>query len=364
MFPTRKVASLLIPMLVAALATGCNTSDTISSKQKQTAAKAEATTEGAQATADGTGAAEETAAPEKKELAKVINRPGKVTDKGTYIRVLVDNTPITNFDISRRAAFLKLRRVGGDRKKVAEQEMIDQAIKLSAARRANQVASDAQVDAAFANFAKQNRTNPKTLARELGKLGVGADHFKEFIRTQISWQTIVTRRFQSETQQMSQSQAIRRIRKSGEEKPTLAEYHFQRIVFVVPENKRGTLLKTRRTEANSFRQRFTSCDNTLAAAKQLRDVSVIEHRRMLEVQVPENWKEEIAQTEPGSTTSVKDTANGVEFLAVCTKKFVSDDIAAQASTQSKEFASFNEKGSALSEKYLDELRSRTTIIYR
>ncbi|MEM7067848.1 MAG: peptidylprolyl isomerase [Pseudomonadota bacterium] len=302
---------------------------------------------------------------EQKQLAKVINKPGKVTNRGGYIKILVNKSPITNFDIQNRVNFLKLRRMKGNRTKIAEQELIEQSVKLEEARVRRVLATDDMVDKAFATFAKRNRVGPAQLARELGKLGIGAAHFKEFIRSQISWRRAVQGRFQAETTQASERDIVTKLRKSGSAKPEVTEYNLQQIIFVVPENKRTkSAISLRRKEALAFRQKFSRCEDTVQQAKLLRDVSVVDKKRVMEPELPENWKEDIVNVDGNGTTRVKETSRGIEIMAICDKRVVNDDRAAQITSQSAEFESFNDKGSKLSQDYLEQLMKQSTIIYR
>ena len=308
---------------------------------------------------------EATTSQEPKELAKVVNKPGKVKNRGAFIKILVNKTPITNFDIQRRVKFLQLRRIGGNRSKVAENELIEQVLKLQEAKLRRTVATDEQVNTAFGKFAQQNRAKPAQLSRELGRLGVGAPHFKEFIRTQISWQRTVQGRFQAETRRVSEQQAIKDLRESGGPKPKVAEYTFKQVIFVVPQNKRSaTTLGARKREANAFRQTVGGCDNLLSGIKTLRDVSVLDRRHIMEPELPERWKESIAAAGVNGTTPAQETEKGVEFMVVCNSRVVDDDRAARVTKQSSDFTSFNEKSSAFAKKYLDELRERATIVYQ
>ncbi|MEM7216077.1 MAG: peptidylprolyl isomerase [Pseudomonadota bacterium] len=368
----RSSGILTVGLLALALA-ACNSStsavETKETAQKAAAEKTEKTDQQAEGeTADGqaTLAAEGTAEiAQEEEFAKVINKPGKVKNRGGYIKILVNKNPITNFDIRRRVNFLKLRRARGNHTKLAEKELIEQKIKLAEARSRNVLATDAQVDAAFANFAKGNRASPSQLATELGRLGVGVKHFKEFIRSQISWQRAVQGRFQAETQQVSERDVVTRLRKSGSTKPEVTEYNIQQIIFVIPENKRNNnTLAVRRKEAVAFRQRFTKCEDTIQQAKALRDVSVVDRSRIMEPELPLRWKEDIVNIDGNGTTRVKETERGIEIMAICGKRVVNDDHAAKLTTQSDEFASFNEKGSKLSEDYLAQLVSRSIVVYQ
>jgi len=137
------------------------------------------------------------------------------------------------------------------------------------------------------------------------------------------------------------------------------------VIFVVPQAKRtNALLQARKAEATAFRQRFSSCPETIELAKTLRDVSVLDRRRVMEPELPDRWKDEVPELSKNGTTRPRETDRGIEIMAVCDKRNVNDDRAAQVTTQATEFASFNNKGSELSESYLKDLVSRSTIVYR
>ena len=82
-------------------------------------------------------------------------------------------------------------------------------------------------------------------------------------------------------------------------------------------------------EANRMRGRVSSCDQTLAMAQNLRDVTVRDLGRILELQLPSNWADDIKGLRAGQTTNIKDTERGVEFIVVCRARQVSDDRVAQ-----------------------------------
>lgn len=307
----------------------------------------------------------EIATEEPKEVANVVRRTGGVANRGAFIKVLVNKTPITNGDINRRIKFLKIRRAPGNHNKLAEKEMIEQALKLQEAARVRATANKQQIDEAFANFAKRNRSSPARLSTELGKLGIGAPHFREFIKTQISWQRAVQGRFQARTRQVSEQEALKNLRENGNQKPKVDEFSFKQVVFVVPRNKRSpAALAARKREANAFRQTFSGCGTLLQSIKALKDVSILDRRHIMEPELPAQWQAAIASAGVGKTTPAQETEKGVEFMAVCDKRTVDDDRAAQISQQSDAFSSFGEQSSEFSEEYLKELRERATIVYQ
>ncbi len=350
-------------LMASVLAVGCQTpTSAVDKKAEETKSKQQAVANEAEKQADAA-----TQSPENSALgaAKVVRKQGDIQNRGVYIKILVNKSPITNLDLRRRKKLLELQRVKGNRTKLAESDMIEQALKLQEAKRQRTLASDNEINQAFANFARGNRTNSANMAKQLERFGVGANHFKGFIRGQMSWRRTVQKRFQFETQNLSESEAIKRNRQSGNARPVVNEYGFKQIVFVVPRNKRSKArLNERTAEAKRFRASFTNCNGALSMAKQYKDVSVITRSRVLEPQLPGPWLEGIKSTDANGVTNPLVTDKGVEMLAVCSTKQVSDDRATQVVTQSQEFENFDEKGKELSKKYLDELKANATIIYQ
>ncbi|CAJ1391668.1 unnamed protein product [Effrenium voratum] len=244
------------------------------------------------------------------------------------IKVVVNDEVVTSYDIARRSAFLRLQRRPGNVRQLATDELIDDALKRSALRRAGINIPDSMVSSAFGNFASRNNMSTGQLTQVLNQAGVTADHFKEFIRLQIGWGQLVQLRARSESQMMSEQDVVARMLEQGGQKPTSTEYILQQVIFVVPEANRGQL-SARRTEANRMRGRVSSCDQTLAMAQNLRDVTVRDLGRILELQLPSNWADDIKGLRAGQTTNIKDTERGVEFIVVCRARQVSDDRVAQ-----------------------------------
>ncbi len=278
------------------------------------------------------------------------------------IAIVVNKTAITTYDIDRRVKLLRLQRTKGNLRQQAEEQLIEEAIKMTEARRLRAIVSDGQVNQSFARFAKSNKLTAKQMSQVLAQAGIGADHFKEFIRVQMSWPRVVNARFGSQGA-MSTEELVSKMLERGGEKPSTTEYILQQIILVVPKNKRKAILNRRKKEANAMRGRFVSCDTTRQLARDLRDVSVVDLGRVMQPSLPPDWKPLIEKTEQGKTTSTRVTDRGVEFLAICSSKQVSDDLAAELVFRS-EARQQSGGDSANSRKYLAELRKQARISRR
>ena len=288
---------------------------------------------------------------------------GMAPAQASEIKYVVNNDAVTSYDIQRRAAFLKLQRKAGASAKMAADDMIDQVLKSQEMARRKIVIPQKAVDASFARFAASNKMTPQQLSGILDKAGVGAQHFKEFIRVQMGWGQIVSARYRKEGQ-LSEQDAAQRMLQQGGGKPSATEYLLQQVIFVVPAAEKGKLAQRKR-EAEAMRERFTSCETTRQFAKGLIDVTVKDLPRVLAPQLPAEWADMIKATSPGAATKIRETDRGIEFIGVCSSREVSDDRVAQLVFQDKDKGGDdNKKGDELSKQYVTELRSKARIIER
>ncbi|MEQ1939231.1 peptidylprolyl isomerase [Mesorhizobium sp. CN5-321] len=275
------------------------------------------------------------------------------------IKYIVNDVPITTGDIQHRAAFLRLQHRKGD----AANEMIEQTLKLAEAKRLGIRISDAQVNDAFDRFAKNNKMQPAQLTQIMARAGVTAEHFKEYIRTQMAWGQAVSARSRSESGLSSEQEAVRKMLDNGGEKPTATEYMLQQVIFVVPTAERKSILAKRKREAESMRARFNGCNTTREFAKGLLDVTVRDLGRVLAPSLPSDWADQIKKTKVGAATPVKETSRGVEFIGICSAREVSDDRVAELMLGG-DGAEKNSDTEALEKKYVAELRQRARIVKR
>lgn len=279
------------------------------------------------------------------------------------IRFVVNGAPVTSYDIQRRAAFLKLQHRGGDVNKTAATEMVDQALRSAEVKRLNISIADQTVDDAYARFAKSNKMTLAQLDGLLDKAGVTKSHFKEYIRAQMGWNQALSARFNFKSGRLSQRDAVQQMFKEKGAKPSAIEYMLQQVIFVVPAAERGASMGKRRAEAESMRQRFSSCEKTRQFAKGLIDVTVRDLGRTLEPALPKDWAEAVKAARSGGATPVRDTERGVEFIGICSTREVSDDRVSQMLAQT-DAAATKGKGEELSTQYVAELRKRAKIVER
>ncbi|QRM54879.1 peptidylprolyl isomerase [Sinorhizobium sp. BG8] len=294
-------------------------------------------------------------------VAATISVPATSAHAANGIEVVVNNTAITSGDISRRVAFLKLQRTKGNLREIAREQLIDEVLKRAEILRARASVSTSDVDASFARFASSNKLTVQQLGQILDQAGVGSDHFKKYIAIQMSWPRVVNARYGSAN---NTNDLAQRMAERGGQKPVTTEYFLKQIIFVVPEAKRNAILGKRKAEAEASRSKFPGCDQAKVFAATMLDVSVRDLGRILEPQLPEDW-EPLVKKADGATTGTRVTNRGVEYLAICKKREVNDDVAAEMVFRAEDLGKKDgEQADANSKKYVEELRKKAQIINR
>ncbi|AJY48237.1 peptidylprolyl isomerase [Martelella endophytica] len=287
--------------------------------------------------------------------------PAPAAARTVDIALVVNNVPITNDDITKRRNLLRLMGTKGNLDSQAREDMIDQALKQSEIAFRNMSVTQTEVDDAFKNFASSNKMSVAQMGTILDKAGVGVEHFKFYIAVSMSWSRLLRARYGNQ-QLLSDDQFIAQLQEAEKEgkKPETTEYILKRIVFVVPEKERGSLLAKRKREAESARSKFPGCDQAIPFAASMNDVTVLDLGRFLEPQLPAQWKDAVVKAK-GDTTSVITTPIGAEFLAICERKVADDDYAARLVLSTEENAGADDMEKE-SETYMKELKDKATIV--
>lgn len=277
----------------------------------------------------------------------------------SQISATVNKTAITTGDVAKRVAFLKLQRTKGNLNKIAQQQLVDEFLKRQEVLRVQMSVSTQEVDAAYARFAASNKLAPQQLDKLLQQAGVGADHFKAYIAISMSWPRVVNARYGS-SGRMSNQEVVSRMLQN-KQKPVTTEYFLQQVIFVVPASKKG-IVGRRKAEAEASRAKFPGCDQAKVFAATMHDVSVRSLGRVLAPELPEDWKPLIEKAQ-GNTTGTRVTERGVEYLAICKTRQVSDDYAAEVVFRAEDLGKQKDGENANEQKYVEELRKKAQIVY-
>jgi peptidyl-prolyl cis-trans isomerase SurA len=102
------------------------------------------------------------------------------------VRVTVNGTPITDMQVAQRVKLFALEGNNGGQKGATDQ-LIDEAIQMTEAKRLGITVSNAQVDDAFLQIARNLNVSQERLAQMLQQGGINMDTLKDRLRAAIAW---------------------------------------------------------------------------------------------------------------------------------------------------------------------------------
>ena len=278
------------------------------------------------------------------------------------IRILVNDKPITSYDIQQRARMMRVFSGGRQGEKEAIEQLIDERLMLEEAGRRGAVPDDAEVQTEFVRRAASAKLSAAQFEQAMRQAGFDPRTFRDFLKATLSWQQIVRARFRA-TVSVSEQDVAAAL--SGHDAPDAAnqtyEYRLQQILFLVPSGGGAGAEAKSRSLANAYRSAFQSCDQSLQQAGGAPGIVVKPQFRREEGQMADALKNSLAPLGVGGVTEPERVAEGFQIVAVCAKNEIAGQT--EAAVEAREELS-NERGALLARRYLRDLRSDAVIEYR
>jgi peptidyl-prolyl cis-trans isomerase SurA len=270
---------------------------------------------------------------------------------------LVNNSPVTSFDVEQRiriASLIERRRL--DRKS-AMQELVDDQVKLIEARRIGYRVTEEGVETEFTKLAKGNRLSDREFEAVLQRAGIQPTALRAKIRADLAWSILLrdrARRGSQITNSELESEVEARRRKDG----VITEFVLRPVVFIVA---RGASPASRMAAANNVRARFNSCETGFDELRTLPDVAIRAPITRTSADLSPQLKQLFERTPVDRMTPPAPSSEGIELIAVCSKK-ERDNPSSQRANVAVDLSERKIMENAKS--YLETLRTKVDIRYR
>lgn len=276
------------------------------------------------------------------------------------VAAMVNGEPITNFDIDQRIKLTTLTTRKTPSRQEALDELINDKLKVKEAKRYGLDLSSSDVDGAYGNMASRMRMNADQLSKTLEGHGIRPETLKSRIKADVTWGNLVRGRFQSNL--LVPEKDLAGVETSGTTPETESfEYLVRPIVLIVPRGSPSSLIESRRKEAELLRNRVQSCDEAQSLFTAMRDATIRENLTKTSADLPPALREILDKTAIGHLTPPEVTKQGVEMVALCSRKPTKADTPAKRAAREK---IYNEKYEAKSKSYLQEVRKGAMIEMR
>jgi peptidyl-prolyl cis-trans isomerase SurA len=238
--------------------------------------------------------------------------------------VIVNGLPITSFDIPQRQRLLQIREGRPHSREQALDDLINDRVKFSEARRFRVDANEQQVNAAYAQVAQRSGIDPRGFDQVLRAQGIEPRVYRGKLRADLSWSNIVGARY-GRTIFVTDTQLADAIARRQQGNTRSVNYVLRPIVLLVPANAPPARVAQRLAEANALRGRFSSCATDLEQVSRIADSAVREQFRRMSTDLSPQFRQVLDQTAVGKLTQPSRTQQGIEMIAVCAKEDINSN---------------------------------------
>lgn len=279
------------------------------------------------------------------------------------IAVMVNGEPITDLDIEQRS---KLNFVSTHKQQSRQEvlnELIDEKLKIKEAKKYGVDPSGSDIDQSYSQMAQRMRLTPDQLTKSLEQQGIRPETFKQRIKTDIVWGSLVRGRFK-ERLQVGEKDVAERVKAEGgddAQQGEAFEYRMQPVVLIVPKGSAQSTIELRHKDAETLRSRVETCEQANQYFKSMPNAAIREMVVRTSADIPVNLRKLLDDTPIGHLTPPEVTKQGIEMVALCGRKPTTVDSPKRKEMREKMYAQKFEK---TSKTYLEEIRKAAMIEYR
>ena len=280
------------------------------------------------------------------------------------IKVLVNDEPISDYDISQRERFLALttqKQPSPELKKQATDLLIDERLQLQEGKKLGFTPDEDDVNKILSDMAAKNHLDAKGLSDALGHAGVNVKTLKDRIRAQLVWQDVVRRKFRQEVQ-IGDVDVDRALSESGEQGgEAQTTMQLRQVKFSLPRNADQRTIAARLATAEALRAKFSNCANVTDLAKNVDGATIKTLQDQQTNALTQPARLLVMNAKVGQMTPPTLSPSGIELYAVCGKVSVRGDAKLREQTEHK---LMNDEMMIRAERLLRDLRQDAFIEYR
>ncbi|TXJ19304.1 MAG: peptidylprolyl isomerase [Afipia sp.] len=276
------------------------------------------------------------------------------------VAAMVNGEAITNLDVDQRIKLTLLTTKKSLSRQEALTELINDKLKIKEGKKYGLDMSSSDIDGAYGNMASRMRMSAEQLNKTLEGHGIRPETLKSRIKADMTWGNLVRGRFQSNLL-VAEKDLAGFDKQGGSSDGESFEYLVRPIVLIVPRGSPSSVVEARRKEAELLRSRISSCDEAQELFRSMRDAAIRDQLTKTSADLPPNLRELLDKLPIGKLTPPEVTKQGVEMVALCSRKPTKADTPAKREAREK---IYNQKYEAKSKSYLEEVRKGSMIEIR
>lgn len=274
------------------------------------------------------------------------------------IAAIVNDEPISQFDISER---IKLDKILGERssnRKQALNHLVEEHLQLQEGKRLRMRANPTSVTRMFEDIYKRNRTTKAAFKSRLKKSGVKLATLKRRIESILIWRQVLRRRFGTLAELDEKDIDRAYVRAQKKRRPSQRFYMLQQIILPFSS---GADVQGRQIEAQRIIKNFRGCRSTKRIVRGIYNVKIRNIGPIPVGQLQPKLRKLLRKAGPGKLLRPSMSKKGIEMLAYCSNK----TIAAQEVSRDQVRSSMaNQQYRLVSNRHLRDLKRDAIVDYR
>ena len=245
------------------------------------------------------------------------------------IVVLVNDDPITLYDVEQRQRFLAVttqEQPSPALKKKATDMLIEERLQIQQGRKLGITPDEDEVNKVLASMAQNNNMSPDQLAAALGQMGVNIKTLRDRIRSQVVWQNVVRKKFRRDVS-IGEADVDKALTDAGDQGKPKEETTLQlrQVRYEIPTDAdQGTIAK-QLAAIEAVRAKVQSCSNVSTLTKDIKGFKVKTLQDQLPGSLGQPMRTLVMNAKVGQMTPPTLSGSAIEAYAVCGKHAVMGD---------------------------------------
>jgi peptidyl-prolyl cis-trans isomerase SurA len=254
------------------------------------------------------------------------------------IVVLVNDDPITVYDVEQRQRFLAVttqKPPGPALKKEATDMLIEERLQIQQGRKLGVTPDEQDVNRVLEGMAKNNNMSPEQLASALGQMGVNIKTLRDRVRAQVVWQDVVRKKFRRDVSiaETDVDKALGADAEAPKEETTL---QLRQVKYEIPTDAdQGTIAK-QLAAVEAMRAKVKSCSNLSSSlTKDMKGFKIKTLQNQTPGSLGQPMRTLVMNAKLGQMTPPTLSGSAIEAYAVCGKHAVKGNPEKRQQTEMK-----------------------------
>ena len=281
------------------------------------------------------------------------------------IVVLVNDDPITVYDVEQRQRFLAVttqEQPSPALKKKATDMLIEERLQIQQAKKLGITPSEEDVNKVLAGMAKNNNMNPEQLGAALGQMGVNIKTLRDRIRAQVVWQDLIRKKFRRDVS-IAETDVDKALGSGADAEAPKEETTFQlrQVKYEIPTDADQASIAKLLSAVESVRAKVQSCSNLSSFTKDMKGFKIKTLQDQLPGSLGQPMRTLVMNAKIGQMTPPTLSGSAIEAYAVCGKHATKGDPEKRQQTETK---LLEEELGIRAEGLLRDMRQGAFIEYR